>query len=117
MPALHLMKIGKPHLFTPHMNMSSFWLNLYILIKNQGTETPLMNFWNVFQNLINLLIGRIYPLFSDSIFSFKFFLNLFASGSEGFSFGHDDTKLFHYFVFRGLIFLQNIKIKKATAYF
>ena len=35
-----------------------------------------MNFWDVFQNLINLLVGRIYPLLSDNIFSFRFFLKL-----------------------------------------
>ena len=100
-----------------HEDISSFWLNLHILIKNQEREPPPMNFWNVFQNLINLLIGRIYPLFSDNIFSFRLFLNLFASSSEIFLFGHYGTKLSSYFVFRAILLLQNIKIKRTSVYF
>ena len=62
-----------------------------------------MNFGNAFQNLINLLIGTIYSLFSDNIFCISFFLKLFASSSETFSFGHYGTKLFSLFYLPGVI--------------
>ena len=40
-----------------------------------------------------------------------------ASGSEIFSFGYYGTKLSPYFVFREILLLQNVKIKKASVYF
>ena len=70
-------------------------------IPNQGIETTPMNFRNIFQNLMNLLISRIYPFFSDS------------TSSEILSFGHSSTKLSPYFVFLGLSILQNVEIKKT----
>ena len=105
------------YLSCAHMKMSSFWLNLYIYTFQNQVTKPLINFWSDFQNLINLLIGRIYPLFSDNIFSIRFFLILFASSSEIFSFGHYRTKLSRYFVIRGVLLLQNVKLKKLSVYF
>ena len=49
-----------------------------------------MSFRNIFQNKVNLL----YPFFSDNIFSYRFFLSLFSSSSDIFSFGHYGTKPF-----------------------
>ena len=80
------------------------------LFKFQGAGTPLINFRDIFQDLMNLLICRIFPSSIASSIWFYRYLTMFTS--EAFLYSAIMLQNVFAFVIREIIESRNIGIKK-----